>query len=461
MNHGIQHIHFLGICGTAMGSVAAALQERGFTVTGSDENVYPPMSTFLEQKGVKITAGYHPENLPQAAQLIVVGNAMKRGNPEVEAVLNRKLYYLSLPETLKEFFLRGRHNLVVTGTHGKTTTTSLLTWIFESAGLEPSYLIGGIPKNLGQGARFRDSQYVVLEGDEYDTAFFDKRSKFVHYMPELVIVNNIEFDHADIFNNIDEIKLSFRRMLNIVPSNGLVLLNADDPNCLEVGQTCPAPVLGVGFSESAANRIEDVHYEPDGSEFTLFGMRFHIAQSGEYNVRNAAMAVSAAHFYGIPFPVIQQALASFEGVLRRQEVRGEVHGVKVIDDFGHHPTAIRQTLAGLRHQYPGARLWAIFEPRTNTTRRAVFQHQLPAAFEQADGVIFAKVARLEQIPVDERLNPEQVIADIAATGKPAFYEPGTTEIIDRLKPLVKSGDVIVVFSNGGFDGIHARLLAEL
>ena len=461
MNHGIQHIHFLGICGTAMGSVAAALQERGFTVTGSDENVYPPMSTFLEQKGVKITAGYRPENLPADAQLIVVGNAMKRGNPEVEAVLNRKLYYLSLPETLKEFFLRGRHNLVVTGTHGKTTTTSLLTWIFESAGLEPSYLIGGIPKNLGQGARFRDSQYVVLEGDEYDTAFFDKRSKFVHYMPELVIVNNIEFDHADIFNNLDEIKLSFRRMLNIVPGNGMVLLNADDPNCLEVGATCPAPVLSVGFSESAANRITDVQYHPQGSEFNLFGARFGLSMVGEYNVRNAAMAVSAAHFYGIPIPVIQQALKSFEGVLRRQEVRGEVRGVKVVDDFGHHPTAIRQTLAGLRHQYPGARLWAIFEPRSNTTRRAVFQHQLPAAFEQADGVVFSKVARLDQIAEAERLNPEQVIADIAATGKPAFYEPGASQIIDRLKPLVKSGDVIVVFSNGGFDGIHARLLAEL
>jgi UDP-N-acetylmuramate: L-alanyl-gamma-D-glutamyl-meso-diaminopimelate ligase len=461
MNHGIQHIHFLGICGTAMGSVAAALQERGFTVTGSDENVYPPMSTFLEQKGVKITAGYCPENLPEKAQLIVVGNAMKRGNPEVEAVLNRKLYYLSLPETLKEFFLRGRHNLVVTGTHGKTTTTSLLTWIFESAGLEPSYLIGGIPKNLGQGARFRDSKYVVLEGDEYDTAFFDKRSKFVHYMPELVIVNNIEFDHADIFNNLDEIKLSFRRMLNIVPGNGMVLLNADDPNCLEVGSTCPAPVLEVGFSETAGNRIVDVHYHPHGSEFTLFGTRFALSLVGEYNVRNAAMAVSAAHFYGIPLPVIQQALASFEGVLRRQEVRGEVRGIKVIDDFGHHPTAIRQTLTGLRHQYPGARLWAIFEPRSNTTRRAVFQHQLPAAFEQADGVIFSKVARLDQIAEAERLNPEQVISDIAATGRPAFYEPGATQIIERLKPLVQSGDVIVVFSNGGFDGIHARLLAEL
>lgn len=461
MNHGIQHIHFLGICGTAMGSVAAALQERGFDVTGSDENVYPPMSTFLEQKGVKITPGYKPEDIPAEAQLIVVGNAMKRGNPAVEAVLNRKLYYLSLPETLKEFFLRGRHNLVVCGTHGKTTTTSLLTWILETAEFNPSYLIGGIPKNLGQGAKFRDSAYVVLEGDEYDTAFFDKRSKFVHYMPEVAIVNNIEFDHADIFNNIDEIKLSFRRMLNIVPSNGLALLNADDANCLDVQKTCPAPTKTLGFGPAADFRIEAAEYCPEGSAFTLFGTRFNLRLAGEYNVRNAAMAISAARFYGIPLETIQKAVASFEGVMRRQEMRGEVRGIKVIDDFGHHPTAIKQTLAGLRNQYPGARLWAVFEPRSNTTRRAVFQHELPKAFADADGVIIAKVARADQLPEDQRLNPEQVIADIAATGKPAFYEPGVTEIIARLKPLAQSGDVVAVFSNGGFDGIHKRLLAEL
>lgn len=467
MNSGIKHIHFLGICGTAMGAVAAALRERGYTVTGSDENVYPPMSTFLEQKGITLTAGYRAENLPQGADLIVVGNAIKRGNPEVEAVLNRKLYYLSLPETLKEFFLRGRHNLVVTGTHGKTTTTSLLTWILESAKLEPSYLIGGIPKNLGQGARFRDSKHVVLEGDEYDTAFFDKRSKFVHYMPELVIVNNIEFDHADIFNNLDEIKLSFRRMLNIVPGNGMVLLNADDANCIDVAKTCPAPIVEVGFSENAANQIREVCYRPGHSEapghseFTLFNTRFTLPLLGEYNVRNAAMAISAAHFYGVPLEVIKAAVASFEGVMRRQEVRGEVRGVTIIDDFGHHPTAIKQALGGLRHQYPDARLWAVFEPRSNTTRRAVFQHQLPAAFEQADGVIFSKVARLEQIPEHERLNPERVIADIAAAGKPAFYEPSVDEIIATLRPRVHENDVVVVFSNGGFEGIHNRLLKEL
>jgi len=451
----------MGICGTAMGATAAALRQRGFTVTGSDENVYPPMSTFLEEKGVSIFPGYRPENLPADADLIVIGNAIKRGNPEVEEVLNRKLFYRSLPETLKEFFLRGRHNLVVTGTHGKTTTTSLLTWILECAGLQPSYLIGGIPKNLGQGACLRDSKHFVIEGDEYDTAFFDKRSKFVHYLPELVIVNNIEFDHADIFNDIGEIKLAFRRLLNIVPGNGMVLLNSDDPNCVEIGKTCPAPIVGVGFSENAADRIEDAQWDGAGSRFKLFGTEFRLRLSGNFNVRNAAMAASAARFYGVPLPVIQEAVATFEGVKRRQEVRGEKHGVKVIDDFGHHPTAIRETLAGLRRQYAGSRLWAIFEPRSNTTRRAVFQHELPAAFASADGVILAKVAKLEQIPEDDRLHPDQVVAEIAATGKPAFYEPDVEQIIARVKGLVREGDIVVVFSNGGFENIHTRLLAAL
>lgn len=456
-----RHIHFLGICGTAMGAVAAALRERGFTVTGSDENIYPPMSTFLEEKGIALHSGYAEANIPAEADLSVIGNAIRRGNPEVEAVLNRKLYYLSLPETLKEFFLRGRHNLVVTGTHGKTTTASLLAWIFESGGLEPSWMIGGIPGNLEQGARIRDSRHFVIEGDEYDTAFFDKRSKFVHYLPELVIVNNIEFDHADIFDDLDAVKLSFRRMLNIVPSNGMVLLNGDDEACVDVAQTCLAPIVEVGFSPNAANQIRDVSYSAEGSAFTLFETRFTIPAVGEYNVRNAAMAISAAHFYHVPLPAIQRAVAEFKNVRRRQEVRGEVRGIKIIDDFGHHPTAIAQTLSGLRHQYPGSRIWAIFEPRSNTTRRAVFQEQLATAFAQADGVILAQVAKLEQIPEAERLRPERVIAAIAATGKSAHYEPGVDEIIDRLRKLADAGDVVVVFSNGGFGGIHERLLREL
>jgi UDP-N-acetylmuramate: L-alanyl-gamma-D-glutamyl-meso-diaminopimelate ligase len=459
-----RNFHFLGICGTAMGSVAAALRERGFTVTGSDENVYPPMSTFLESKGIALHQGYRPENIPADAEVIVVGNAMVRGNPEVEAVLNRKLYYMSLPEVLKQFFLRGRHNLVVTGTHGKTTTTALLTWIMTSAKLDPGYMIGGIPKNLGQGARLNDSKYFVIEGDEYDSAFFDKRSKFVHYLPELVIVNNIEFDHADIFNNLDEIKLSFRRLLNIVPQNGMVLLNGDDANCLEVVkqlQPFLAQMVEIGFSPNCAQQIKEVTYSTEGSRFTLGEDEFEVPLIGEFNVRNAAMAISASRFYGVSATKIQKALTKFQGIARRQEVRGEARGIKVIDDFGHHPTAIRETLRALRHRYPGSRLWAIFEPRSNTTRRAIFQQELPDALKLADGVFISQVARLDQIPPEQRLNPEAVVDAIAASGRPAFYEPDAAHIINRLVPLLKTEDVVIVFSNGGFEGIHEKLLKKL
>ena len=444
-----------------MGSVAAALRERGFTVTGSDDNIYPPMSTFLESKGIALHQGYRAENIPDGAEIIVVGNAMTRGNPEVEAVLNRKLYYASLPEVLKQFFLRGRHNLVVTGTHGKTTTTALLAWIMTSAKLDPGYVIGGIPKNLGQGARFNDSKYFVIEGDEYDSAFFDKRSKFVHYLPELLIVNNIEFDHADIFPDLEAIKLSFRRLLNIVPQNGMVLLNGDDPNCVEVARDCLAQILEIGFSPNCGQQIRDVAYSSGGSRFTLGNDEFEVPLVGEFNVRNAAMAISASRFYGISLENIRQALARFEGIARRQEVRGEARGVKVIDDFGHHPTAIRETLRALRQRYPGCRLWAVFEPRSNTTRRAVFQQELPDALKLADGVFISQIARLEQIPAGDRLDPVAVVNAITESGRPAFYEPDVAHILDRLVPLLKTPDVVVIFSNGGFDGIHGKLLEKL
>jgi UDP-N-acetylmuramate: L-alanyl-gamma-D-glutamyl-meso-diaminopimelate ligase len=453
--------HFLGICGTAMASVAAALQERGLKVTGSDDNVYPPMSTFLQEKGIALKQGYRAENIPGDADVVVIGNAMKRGNPEVEAVLNRKLFYLSLPEVLKNHFLRGRHNLVVTGTHGKTTTTALLAWIMEKAGRKPAYLIAGLPKNFGQGARLNDSKYFVIEGDEYDTAFFDKRSKFVHYLPELVIVNNIEFDHADIFKNLDEIKLSFRRLLNIVPQNGMVLLNGDDPNCVEVARDCMAQMIEVGFSKNCAQQIRDVAYSPDASRFKLGEDTFKIPLIGEFNVRNAAMAAMAARFYDVPKSKIDNAFKSFAGVARRLEMRGQARGVKVIDDFGHHPTAIAQTLQALRRQYRGHRLWAVFEPRSNTTRRAVFQQQLPEALQLADGVFISQVARLEQIPENERLKPEKVVAAITKAGRSAFYEQNADAIVDRIVPILRPKDVVVVFSNGGFDNIHDKLLARL
>ena len=444
-----------------MGSVAAALCERDFKVTGSDENIYPPMSIFLEKKGIALKEGYRAENIPADADVVVIGNAIKRGNPEVEAVLNRKIFYLSLPEVLRNYFLRGRHNLVVTGTHGKTTTTALLTWIMEKSGRKPGYLIGGLPKNFGQGARLNDSKYFVIEGDEYDTAFFDKRSKFIHYLPELVIVNNIEFDHADIFRDVDEIKLSFRRLLNIVPQNGMVVLNGDDANCVEVAKDCLAQMIEVGFSKNCAQRIRDVGYSSNGSRFKLGEETFEISLIGEFNVRNAAMAATAARFYDVPKTKIDNAFKSFSGIARRQELRGEARGVKVIDDFGHHPTAIAHTLRALRHRYPRQRIWAIFEPRSNTTRRAVFQQQLADALRGADGVFIAQVAKLEQIPEKERLNPEAVVEAIGKGRRPAFYEENADAIVDRIAPMLRPNEIVAVFSNGGFDNIHEKLLARL
>ena len=452
-------VHFLGICGTAMGAVAAALKERGIIVTGQDEKAYPPMSEFLAQRGVPITEGFSEAGLPSDADLVVVGNAMTRGNPSVEAVLNRKLPYFSLPEILKLFFLRGRHNLVVTGTHGKTTTSSLLTWIFESSGRAPAWLIGGIPENLEAGANLRDSRFFVLEGDEYDTAFFDKRSKFLHYLPELVVVNNIEFDHADIFRDLDDIKASFRNLLRIVPSEGMVLINGDDPVCVEVATHCPAPVVEIGFSENAAHRIQEARSLADqGSAFELTGESYEIPLCGTFNIRNAAMAITAARFYGIEPEEIRAALRSFRGIKRRQQILGKPGEITIIDDFGHHPTALRETLLALRNRWPSSRLWAIFEPRSNTMRRNVFQKILPEALSLADGTILGAVARSEQIPEAERLDCQRVARDIQDQGRLAFFEPDTEAIVRRMRDLAKPGDIIVIFSNGGFDGLHRKLL---
>jgi UDP-N-acetylmuramate: L-alanyl-gamma-D-glutamyl-meso-diaminopimelate ligase len=331
----------------------------------------------------------------------------------------------------------------------------------EKAGRKPAYLIGGLPKNFGQGARLNDSKFFVIEGDEYDTAFFDKRSKFLHYLPELVIVNNIEFDHADIFSTIDDIKLSFRRLLNIVPQNGMIAFNGDDRNCVEVAKDCLAQMIEVGFSDNCAQRIRGVAYSATSSRFKLGEETFEIPLLGEFNVRNAAMAVTAARFYDIPKDKVNDALSSFTGISRRQELRGEERGVKVIDDFGHHPTAIAQTLTALRRRYPGHRLWAIFEPRSNTTRRAVFQESLAEALNLADGVFVSDVAKIEQIPERERLNSRELVDRIARSGRPAFQEGNADAIVDRILPMLQSKDVVTVFSNGGFDNIHDKLLTRL
>jgi UDP-N-acetylmuramate: L-alanyl-gamma-D-glutamyl-meso-diaminopimelate ligase len=457
----VRHFHFIGICGTAMGSTALALRQLGHTVTGSDNAVYPPMSTLLAEQGIKVMNGYHAENLPEGAQVFVVGNAISRGNVELEAVLEHKLPYTSMAELLKHEVIQGKRSFVVTGTHGKTTTTSMLTWILEHAGSEPGFMIGGVPENFEVGARFNRNPHFVIEGDEYDTAYFDKRSKFLHYLPECAIINNVEFDHADIFRDLDDILLSFRRMTLLVPRNGLVLMNGDDDNALSLKPTCPAPVRTVGLSEHCDDRIVITVAGPDHSDFTINGVPFTVPMNGEFNVRNAAMAICAARFGGVSDDEIRSALVEFKGVFRRQTVRGEKNGITIIDDFGHHPTAIRETLRGFRSKYPSSRLWAVFEPRSNTSRRKVLQQALIEALCAADGSVLAPVFAPEKVPQDQRLDVEHVAASVVAAGRECWAEPTTEAIIQRLVQQTRSGDVIVVFSNGGFDGIHERLLSSL
>ncbi|MGY8643660.1 MAG: UDP-N-acetylmuramate:L-alanyl-gamma-D-glutamyl-meso-diaminopimelate ligase [Verrucomicrobiales bacterium] len=458
------NLYFMGICGTAMGSVAAAFKDAGYDVTGSDANVYDPMKSFLEEKGIAILDGYKTENLPDDTDIFVIGNAQSRGNVEVEAVLSAKRHYVSMPELVKEAVLRGRRNIVVSGTHGKTTTSSLTAWIFGSAGENPAYMIGGIPENLGQGAQFNeDAEFVVLEGDEYDTAFFDKRSKFVHYLPEIAIVNNIEFDHADIFKDLKAITTTFEHMVRTIPQNGIALMNGDQKTCRDVYAAQPfAPVKWVGFGNDCDAQIANVEYRQNETEFTIEGETYVIPMNGEFNVRNAAMAVMAARFGGINPDAIRKALLSFKGIKRRQQERGTTdRGITVVDDFGHHPSAIKQAIIGLRAKYEGRRLWAIFEPRSNTTRTNYFQKELPEALAQADAVCIAAVANPEKIDEGKRLDTDLVMQTLREGGRPAFYEPDVEAIVERVKSESQDNDVVIVFSNGGFGGIHDKLLAAL
>lgn len=457
----LEKFHFTGICGTAMGAVAAAMKQRGYTVTGSDEKVYPPMSDFLRDQGVSIREGFAASHIPPDTDVIVIGNAISRGNPEAEEALNRKLLYHSLPEVMKEHFLRGKRNLVITGTHGKTTTSAILAWLLVDAGLDPGFMIGGIPADLGQGARFTASEFNVLEGDEYDSAFFDKRSKFLHYLPECLVINNIEFDHADIYNSLEEIQLSFRRLLNIVPRNGLALVNGDDPNCLAILNHAPSPVRTVGFGVDCGLRISETEYHADGCRFVLEGERYEVPLVGEFNVRNAAMAICAARFAELAPAVIRDSLQRFRGVARRQQVVGDAGGVTVIDDFAHHPSAISQAVAAMRQKFPDRRLWVVFEPRSNTTRRAVFQKELAEALALPDFAVISAIPDLHKIPADDRLDPSRLEADILRLGGRAFYLDGIDAIISRVVADAAPGDVVAILSNGGFGGIHQKLLAAL
>jgi UDP-N-acetylmuramate: L-alanyl-gamma-D-glutamyl-meso-diaminopimelate ligase len=458
MHSGINSVHFVGIGGTAMASAAAALLEKGCRVTGSDQSVYEPTASFLAGRNIAVMNGYAERNLSHKPDLVVIGNAISRGNPEAEYCLDHKLRFCSLPDLLREFFIRGKRCLVVSGTHGKTTTTSLLAWVFEHNGLSPGFLIGGIPTNFGQGARFTDSEWFIIEGDEYDTAFFDKRSKFIHYLPEVAIINNIEFDHADIFDNLAAVQKTFSHLIRLIPRNGLLLGNGDDPNLAPLLNVNFCPVKRFGLGEINAVRATNLQYGPTASSFEIPSAKFHVDMVGELNVRNALAVVAAAKHCGLSNKQIQSAFDSFKGIKRRMEVRGIGGGVTVIDDFGHHPTAIRETLRALRIKYAREKIWAIFEPRSNTTRRNVFQQELAESFADADGVIVSQIARLELLKPEERLNPEQLMRDLTAAGKNAAYLSDADAIVAHASKVVQPGDVVCVFSNGGFGGIHTKLL---
>ena len=462
----IKHIHLIGICGTAMASLAGMLQERGFHVTGSDAAAYPPMSTFLASLGIPLAQPFAESNLTPRPDLVVVGNAVSRGNVELERVLDERIPFCSLPQILHDEFLVGKDVLVVAGTHGKTTTTSMLAWIFETAGLQPSFLIGGIAENFGRSFGLGNGKHFILEGDEYDTAFFDKGPKFLHYFPDSVILTSVEFDHADIYKDLDAVETAFKRLVNLVPRRGRIIgfdSGASIERCL---QKAFCPVERYGPSERAEWRIEDLKLSSDHTSWAVLRCgkpwaEFEFPLGGEYNVWNATAAAALATSYGISKDSIAAALKSFRSVKRRLEVKAEVNGITIIDDFAHHPTAIEQTIRALRARYAQSRLWVVLEPRSNTMRRNVLQDALAHSLSLADQVIVAEIFKSEAIPEAERLDLHRVIAEIQKQGKQARVLADADAIVNAIGPELREHDVVAILSNGGFGGIYEKLPRRL
>jgi UDP-N-acetylmuramate: L-alanyl-gamma-D-glutamyl-meso-diaminopimelate ligase len=461
-----KHIHLIGICGTAMASLAGMLAERGFHVTGSDAAAYPPMSDFLQSLGIPISQPFAVANLNPAPDLAVIGNAISRGNAELEHVLDQRIPFCSLPQLLHDEFLRGKEVLVVAGTHGKTTTTSMLAWIFEAAGTQPSFLIGGIAENFGRSFQLGSGKHFILEGDEYDTAFFDKGPKFLHYFPDAIILTSVEFDHADIYKDLEAVETAFKRLVNLVPRRGrIVAFDKGDSmeRCL-ARAFCPVERYGAGAE--AMWQIADLKLAPASTRWSLMrngkpwaDLEFPLA--GEYNVWNASAAAALAANCGISSVAIASALKTFKSVKRRLEVKAEVNGITLIDDFAHHPTAIAATLKALRSRYPGRRLWAVLEPRSNTLRRNVFQDELAKSLAVADEIVIANVFKSESIPEAERLDVTAVVAQLAGTGHRARVLADVESIVQLSAPEMRSGDVIAILSNGGFGGIYEKLPQRL
>jgi UDP-N-acetylmuramate: L-alanyl-gamma-D-glutamyl-meso-diaminopimelate ligase len=463
-----KRIHLIGICGTAMATLAALLRSRGHYVQGSDQNVYPPMSDFLAAEDILTLSGYSAEHITPDLDLVVVGNAISRGNPELEEVLERKIRYCSLPEIIRDQFLWGARSVVVAGTHGKTTTTSLTGWLLTYGGLDPTILVGGIALNLGtEGSSYRVGQGrdFVIEGDEYDSAYFDKTAKFLKYLPDIAIIGNIEFDHADIYADLDAVRLAFRRLVNLVPRNGLLLLGADSPDAAALQSNAASPVETFGLAEGSTWQAANVDHRDGMTRFdvrcrgTLFG-RFESPLLGLHNVRNALAAIATGSFAGLDAVQLVEGLRAFRGIKRRLETVGAARDVTILDDFAHHPTAVHETLAALRTGYPDRRIWAVFEPRSASSCRRIFQDDFARAFGGADEVVIAGVFR-SSLPEAERLSADQLVTDLEAGGQRARHIDTVDEIISTIVREHRPGDVVVLMSNGGFGGIHRRLLQAL
>jgi len=466
-----RNIHLIGICGTAMASLAGLLQLQGHRITGSDKAAYPPMSDLLRELGIPVLEPYAESNLTPAPDLVVIGNALSRGNPEIERVLDERIPFTSMAALLREEFLKGRESLVVAGTHGKTTTTSMLAWIYQVASrknsaLEPSFLIGGVAENFSSSFQLRPTPTFIVEGDEYDTAFFDKGPKFLHYFPDGLILTHVEFDHADIYADLDAVKTAFKRLVNLVPRRGLIVAYDGSGNVTECVSHALCRVERYGFSESALWRMRNLRYESGQTHWELWrdgALWAELAMSlaGEHNALNATAATALAFGRGVSKDAIVEALRSFKSVKRRLEVRAESGGITVIEDFAHHPTAIRETLRALRSVHPQSRLWAVLEPRSNTLRRKVLEGDLVAGLRLADHVVLAGVYQQQRIPDAERLHPEDVVAVLNAAGTPAELLADANAIVDGIAARLKSGDVVAILSNGGFEGIYEKLPARL
>jgi len=461
-----RRIHLIGICGTGMAALAAILQQQGFLVTGSDQNVYPPMSDFLAGLNIEVMAGYQAANLAARPDLVIVGNVVRVTNPEAVELARLRIPYLSMPQALGHFFLEGKTSLVVAGTHGKTTTSSLLATTLHRIGATPGFMIGGLVEAFGRNSNVSDGPYFVVEGDEYDTAFFNKVSKFQHYRPHCVILTSVEFDHADIFADLDAIKASFAEFIGRIPPQGALVAHIEDPVVAELAQSALCPVIGYGAGAACEWRLDDLKVHGLSSDFAVYHHgrelgRCRLPMPGLHNCLNALAVIALLSRLGFAFDAIAAGLAAFEGVKRRQQIRGVAGGVTVVDDFAHHPTAVRETLNALRLAWPDNRLLVVFEPRTNSSRRAVFQQDYAAVFSTADQVLIREHVPLDSIPLSEQFSSVQLAADLRARGVDAQAYPDTKAILDQLGRVCVSGDVVVILSNGGFDAIHERLLALL